>query len=83
MNVSPTTNALNLMAGAQHKVNDAAQKIAALPVQQDEVGSPNYQSTDLIKPVLSLNEAKLENSAGAKILQTQNQMLGRLLDVKA
>ena len=83
MNINQTSNAHNLINSAQHKVADAAQKIATLPVKSDEVGSPDYKSDELIKPILSLNEAELENSAAVKILQTENKTIGSLLDIKA
>ncbi|MGR9046347.1 MAG: hypothetical protein ACU83N_13725 [Gammaproteobacteria bacterium] len=83
MNISPTQNALNLITNAQNKATEAAEKIATFPVRNDEVGSPDYKSEDLIKPILSLNEAELETSAGVKLLKTENKMLGSLLDTRA
>lgn len=83
MNISPSTSAVNLLNTSQHKAADAAQKIATLPVNKQEVGSTEFNSSDLIKPVLSLNEAELETSAAVKILQTQDKTIGALLDVNA
>jgi len=82
MNITPTSSALNLISGAQNKATEAAEKIATLPVKNDEVGSPDYKSGDLIKPILSLNEAELETSAGVKILKAEKEMIGSLLDVR-
>ena len=83
MNITPTSSALNLINSAQNKATEAAEKIATLPVKNDEVGSSDFNSEDLIKPILSLNEAELETSAGAKILNTEQKMVGSLLDITA
>lgn len=83
MNINPLSSATNLISNAQQKADNAAQTIARLPVQSQEVGgSEPFQAADLFKPVLSLKEAELETSAAAKIIQAQDKMLGSLLDVK-
>lgn len=82
MNITLNSSALNLISSAQNKAAEAAEKIATLPVKNDEVGSPDYKSEDLIKPILSLNEAELETSAGVKILNSEKEMIGSLLDVR-
>ena len=81
MNITPTSSATNLISSAQNKATEATEKIAALPVKNDEVGSLDYKSEDLIKPILSLSEAELETSAGVKILETEKKMIGGLLDI--
>lgn len=83
MNITPTSSAVDLINTAQHKAADAAQVIARLPIQNNEVGSADFNSSDIIKPVLSLKEAELETSAAAKLLETDKKMLGSLLDIKA
>ena len=83
MNIGSSTSAATLINTAQHKTAEAAHQIATLPVKQDEVGSTNFNSAELIKPVLSLNEAELETSAAVKILQTEDKTIGALLDVNA
>lgn len=82
MNITPTSSAFNLISSAQNKAADAAERIATLPVKSEEVGSPDFKSEDLVKPILSLNEAELETSAGVKILETEKEMIGSLLDVR-
>lgn len=82
------TNALNsatsLITQAQQKANTAAQTLANLPVQNQEVGgSKDVGAADLFKPVLSLKEAELETSAGAKVIKAHEKMIGSILDVKA
>lgn len=83
MNISPTTSAVNLINAAQHKSAGAAQEIAKLPLQKNEVGSAEFNSSDIIKPVLSLKESELETSAAVKLLQADKEMTGSLLDIKA
>jgi hypothetical protein len=81
MNITPTSSAVNLINTAQHKSADAAQAIARLPIQKDEVGSSEFKSSDIIKPVLSLKEAELETSAAVKLLKADKEAIGSLLDI--
>jgi len=81
MNITPTTSAVNLINTAQHKSADAAQVIAKLPLQNDEVGSTEFNSTDILKPVLSLKEAEFETSAAVKLLKVDKETIGSLLDI--
>jgi hypothetical protein len=81
MNITPTSSTVNLINTAQHKSADAAQVIARLPIQKDEVGSSEFKSSDIIKPVLSLKEAELETSAAVKLLKADKETIGSLLDI--
>jgi hypothetical protein len=85
MNISSSTSssAVNLINAAQHRSADAAQVIAKLPVQKDEVGSTEFNSSDISKPILSLKESELETSAAVKLLQADKKTVGSLLDIKA
>jgi hypothetical protein len=84
MNMNPLSSATNLISSAQQKADTAAQTIARLPVQNQEVGgSESIKSTDLFKPVLSLKEAELETSAATKVIKAQDEMIGSLLDINA
>ena len=83
MNVAPSTSAVNLINAAQHKSADAAQVIATLPVQKNEVGSSEFNSGDIIKPILSLKQAELETSAAVKVLEADKEMIGSILDIRA
>jgi hypothetical protein len=83
MNISPTTSAVNIINTSQHKSADAAQVIAKLPIQKDEVGSSEFKSSDISKPVLSLKEAELETSAAVKLLQADKERIGSLLNINA
>ncbi len=80
MITSPSSSALNLISSAQYKAADAAHTIATLPVSKDEVGSTNFSTTDILKPVLSLKEAEIETSAAVKILETEQETVGSLFD---
>lgn len=83
MNINPLSSATNLINSAQQKAGNAAETIARLPVQNQEVGSTEkFQSTDLFKPVLSLKEAELETSAATKVIKAQDEMMGTLLDIR-
>jgi hypothetical protein len=82
MNISATTSAVNLINTAQHKSAGAAQEIAKLPIQNNEVGSSEFNSGDIIKPVLSLKEAELETSAAVKLLHADKEAIGSLLNIE-
>lgn len=75
MSITPTTSAVNLINTAQQKSADAAQVIAKLPIQNNEVGSSEFKSGDIIKPVLSLKEAEFETSAAVKLLEADKKRL--------
>lgn len=76
-------SASSLISSAQNKAAGAAQAIASIPVQKQEVGGSTPAANDLFKPVLSLKEAELENSAGVKLLSAERQTIGSLLDIRA
>lgn len=80
MNIDTSLNVLN---AAQYRAQTAAQQIASFPVQDNEVGSPNYKSTDRIKPILSLKEAELKNSAEVKLPQTEHETIGNFVNTVA
>lgn len=83
MNISPDSSAIQLFNNAQQKSNDAAMQIAKAPIQNNEVGSPDFSPKDILKPILSLKEAEFETSAGVKLLNAEKEMLGSLIDEKA
>jgi hypothetical protein len=81
---SLTTSATNTITNAQQKADTAAQTIANLSVQPNEVGgSTDISSSDLFKPIVSLKEAEQETYAGVKLLKTQKNMLGSIINIKA
>ena len=80
---SLTGVASNILTNAQQKATTAAQTIANLSVQSEEVGGSQVaSSSDLFKPIVSLKEAELETSAGVKLLKTDKKTVGSLLDIK-
>ncbi len=83
MNISLSTSAVNLINTAQHRSANAGKEIAELPIQKNEVGSSEFNSKDVIKPLLSLKAAELETSAAAKLINADNKTLGSLIDLKA
>ncbi|MCF6203638.1 MAG: hypothetical protein L3J59_08210 [Methylococcaceae bacterium] len=83
MITNTTSNAANLITNAQYKASTAAQEIAKLPVAKNEVGSIEFNSSNLIKPVLSLKEAEFETSAAAKLLETEKVVQSSLFDAMA
>jgi hypothetical protein len=94
MNVNSTNSAVGSAVGlfhsAQKKADEAAHDIATLPVTKEETGSTDFNSTEafpavrqLSESLMKLREAEHETSAAAKIFQTQDKMIGTLLDIKA
>ncbi|MDO9161028.1 MAG: hypothetical protein Q8N35_04580 [Methylococcaceae bacterium] len=83
MNVSPSSSATLLINNAQRKSSDAAQTIATLPIHKNEIGSSEFNSSDVIKPILNLKEAELETSVAAKLIAADKKMLGSILDIHA
>jgi hypothetical protein len=80
MNIS---NGLNLINHAQQRSENAAKEIAGLYIQKTDTGATEYKSDSLIKPVLDLKRAELETASAAKIIETEQKMIGSILDIKA
>ncbi|WAR44525.1 hypothetical protein [Methylomonas rapida] len=88
MNINPLSSATNLITSAQQKADTAAQTIARMPIQDQEVGGSGeaFKANDVFKPVLSLKEAEFETSAAVKVIQADKEMqetIGSLFDEKA
>jgi hypothetical protein len=85
MEVNSLSGSANIIfSQAQQKAATAAQTIANLPVQDEEVGgSKTTASSDLFKPVLSLKEAEQETYSAVKLLKAQNHNIGTLINLKA
>lgn len=83
MITSTTSSAANLITNAQYKASTATQAIAKLPVAKNEVGSTEFNSSNLIKPILSLKEAEFETSAAVKLLETDKKIHGLLFEAIA
>jgi hypothetical protein len=81
---SAMSSATNLISMAQNKAATAAQTIAHMPVDSQEVGgAEKMKANDLFKPILSLKEAEFETKAATKVIKAQDEMVGSLLDIRA
>lgn len=83
--------------GAIKSLDDSAQEIArqtihpidpvsaAAPAgdQQTGVNAPGRRAASLIEPLVEQNRALYQAQAGAKIISTNNKVLGSLLDILA
>lgn len=77
-------SASSMINHAQQKAASAAQTIAKLPVQEQEVGgSKNVSPADPFKPVLSLKEAEFETMAATKVIKSEQERVGSMLDALA
>ncbi len=83
MEILPTNSTVQLFNSAQQKASIATTAIAQASIQKNEVGSPNINPQDIIKPVLSLKEAEFETSAATKLLDAEKKTTGSLLNVIA
>lgn len=88
--------ATNMISNAQYKADTAAQNIAQMPLQNQEVGGVEQRSSgNLFNAVLSpkptqvenelvnLKQAEIQAGAGAKVLETYEKTIGRFLDTEA
>lgn len=62
-----------------NRVDQAAAQIAKASMGNDTAAQP----TDLIKPVLAMQEASLDTKAAVKLLDAQDKTMGSLLDAFA
>ena len=74
----------------QQKLTQAAQEVASAgtgsantdrPVQPNQAATPS-QNTDLAKSLLDQEEGQRQVEASAKVVDTANQTLGSLVDIK-
>ncbi len=56
MITSTISSAASLITNAQYKAFTATQTIAKLPMEKNGVGSAEFNSSNLINPILSLKE---------------------------
>jgi hypothetical protein len=83
MNMTIGSSGVNLINSAQLRSESAAKELAGLTPQKTDGGEIEYNSGNLIKPVLDLKQAKLETSAAAKLIEADQQTIGSILDIKA
>ena len=66
---------------AQSRVNNSAHEIASHKSSNSSVNSINQ--TDLVNSLVNLKVAELDAKANAKVIQTANELVGTLLDIRA
>lgn len=81
--ITTTSSAAQLITNAQHKAVTSSHTIATLAVSENEIGSKEYNSNNLIKPVLGLKEAEIETSAAVKLLDVAQKTHGSLFSAIA
>lgn len=79
MSVSPASSGLNAIQQGYRLLNQAGFQLAhnTLPP------APNEPDAGIEQPVVDLKRAEAQVSAGAKLIQAEDRLLGRLLDIKA
>lgn len=82
MNIgSVNSSATNLITQAQQKSEAAAQNLATMSVQKDEVGgSKNVSKTDPLQPILALKGAEHDAAMGAKMIEAEEKTVGRFIN---
>ncbi|MES2819549.1 MAG: hypothetical protein V4812_11255 [Pseudomonadota bacterium] len=98
MQISPSliSSGLSGLQSGQRRVEQAAGEIAAaaLPPAQRAAGinppaapaadpTARVESADLTSSLVALNVGKVEAQAGAKLIETSDEVLGTLLDTSA
>lgn len=65
---------------ATQRAAEASQQIAQAGLTETESTQPEQ---DLVKPVVELKQAEQQAAASAKVIETENRVLGSLLDIRA
>lgn len=78
---SITNSATNLITQAQQRSAAAAQDLASMSVQKDEVGgTQNVSRTDPLQPILALKGAEQDATMGAKLIDIEEKTIGRFIN---
>jgi len=78
---SLSDNATTLITQAQLRSVTAAQDLASMSVQKDEVGgSKDVSRTDPLQPILALKGAEQDAAMAAKMIETEEKTVGRFID---
>ena len=78
---SLSNNATTLITQAQLHSVTAAQDLASMSVQKDEVGgSKDVSRTDPLQPILALKGAEQDAAMAAKMIETEEKTVGRFID---
>ncbi|MFA5982587.1 MAG: hypothetical protein WC782_01085 [Methylococcaceae bacterium] len=83
MSLSISNNARNLFASAQDKASNAAVNLAKLPAQSSATSAIQSNSQSSTQDLVNLKESEIEAKTAAKLLATDKQISGSLLDVLA
>lgn len=66
---------------ATNKANEAAQKIASQSISDSSEQGINQ--ADLANELVNLKSAEIDAKANARVIETSDEVLGTLLDIKA
>ncbi|UUY09815.1 hypothetical protein LRS11_07205 [Pseudomonas sp. J452] len=91
---SAFNSGLNAIQAGQRRVDQAATEIASNTLPQAPVETPPQQvnpspnsaantQADLAESLVALNVGKTEVQAGAKVVETADEVLGTLIDTRA
>lgn len=65
---------------ATQRAAEASQQIAQAGVRATENDQPEQ---DLVTPLVELKQAEQQAGASAKVIETENRVIGSLLDIRA
>ena len=74
MTVNPITSGIQAFLAAQQRLNASAEKIATATITEGPAS--------VIEPLIDLNIAEQQAKAAAKVIETENNIIGSLLDIK-
>lgn len=76
MAITAVASGIQTFLQAQQRLSDSAQRIASASVSEQ---GPQA----LVEPLIDLRVAEQQAKAAAKIIETEQQTIGTLLDIKA
>lgn len=76
MAIAAVTSGIQTFLQAQQRLNDSAQRIASASISEQG-------SLAIVEPLIDLQVAEQQARAAAKIIETEQQTIGTLLDIKA
>lgn len=74
MSINPTTAGIQAFLAAQQRLNVSATKIAEASIQNNVAS--------ITEPLLDLTLAEQQAKAAARVIETENDTLGALLNIK-
>ncbi len=75
MQIDGLSAALGGFQNAVNRAGEAAQEIASASAKQEG-------TQDLIKPLVELKVAERDAQANAKVIETENKILGSIIDIE-